>query len=115
MSSNTSSRGTWSVYDGTFFPGANVSFPDGSLAVVNGIRNTVTDTVVAYLNSNAPVSSTDTTTGTLRNFGTLRIGAQFNGVFADAEIYAAAVFRTVLTAAQARQVANYFANREAYL
>jgi hypothetical protein len=115
ISSLTSNRGYFQVSDLTFFPTSTVNITDGSLAVLNGVRNVPLDRLEGYLNTASSVNATDTTTGTLRNFGTFRIGAQFNGIFADAEIYAAAIFRSALTAAQARQIANYFINREVYL
>lgn len=57
------------------------------------------------------------TVGSVDNPLTLSIGTSSGAAaaFADMELVAAYVFRQALTAAQIRQITNYFANREVYL
>jgi hypothetical protein len=81
----------------------------GVMSTLIGVRNTTADTMQKYINATAGTVATDTTTGTLQNNGTLLLR------IADYEFIAAAVFRSALTAAQIRQISNYFANREVYL
>ncbi len=72
-----------------------------------------TDTIT--FTSDTTISANDITTGSLSSTSTLVIGRQSTGNYADMEFVGAAIFRTVLTTAQLRQITNYFANREAYL
>jgi len=72
----------------------------------------------AYIN-NTLTSAAYTQTGIVNAIDGIfitRIGRQsFSAVYQDFEGVAFAVFRSALTAAQARQITNYFANREVYL
>jgi hypothetical protein len=111
LSSQGSNQGYFQINDATFFPTATVSITSGSLSILSGVRNVSTDTVGAYLNTNSVVSTTDTTTGTLADSGTLRIGAQYNGGYVDMEFVAAALFRRVLTAAEITTIYNYYLAR----
>jgi hypothetical protein len=116
ISQLSSNRAYFQVTDATAFPTATVNVTDGSLTTLTGVRNVTADTIAAYVNTAAPVSTTDTNTkSTSNNIDNFRIGNQTGAVYADMEFIGAAVFRSILTAAQIRQVANYFANREAYL
>jgi hypothetical protein len=102
-------------------PTIQVGLSGGSrtnLALVNAslVRNTTSDNGIIYTNATAGTAGTDTTTGSLATVTSLFIGSTGSiGNYADMELYAAAVFRTALTAAQIRQINNYFANREVYL
>ncbi len=103
---------------------------DGTVLAANGPTSAIPGTLdskaftlnrstalaTSYRNAVGGTSVSTTTTDSISNPGTLRIGtdAVLAG-FMSAEIYAAAVFRSVLTAAQIRQISNYFANREVYL
>jgi hypothetical protein len=94
----------------------------GSLLSDVGIVNRTTQTTTFYINATTNTSPTSISTlGSLSNIGALSIGRRpagssgAGGLYQDFELIGAAVFRTVLTAAQIRQIVNYFANREAYL
>jgi len=116
ISQLSSNRAYFQVTDATVFPTATVNVTDGSFTTLTGVRNVTADTIAAYVNTAAPVSVTDTNTkSTSNNIDNFRIGNQTGAVYADMEFIGAAVFRSVLTAAQIRQISNYFANREAYL
>jgi len=81
------------------------------------VRNVSSDNFLAYVNASSGTSVSDTTTGSLSYFEPMRIG-RLSGSgtsYLNGEIYAAAVFRSALTASQIRQISNYFANREVYL
>ncbi len=99
------------IGDGTTRTFSNsLTVTTGALTNLNLIRNVSTDRLT--LSTTAAV--TDVTTGSLASFANFFVGG--SGLNApDMEFIAAAVFRTVLTAAQIRQVTNYFINREAYL
>lgn len=88
----------------------------GTLGTLVGIRNTATDNIFVYSNETVSAATTDTTTGTLANLFTTMLGRpSFSAIYQDFELVGAAVFRQALTAAQVRQITNYFANREVYL
>jgi hypothetical protein len=87
----------------------------GTLQSFISARDTAADTI--SLTYNSTTTSIADPTSSLSNFDEFRIG-RLSGSgtsYNDMELVAAAVFRTVLTAAQIRQVTNYFANREVYL
>jgi hypothetical protein len=76
--------------------------------------------VVSYANKNAlvpPSQAGDLSRSIANIIATFRIGrlAETATGYADMEFFAGAIFRSALTAAQIRQVTNYFTNREAYL
>jgi hypothetical protein len=112
---DTSNRAGMQQSDGTntqsLFTGS--SYLSGSETSLFAIRNVATDTITFA--SDTTISANDITTGSLSSISTLVIGRQSTGNYADMEFVGAAVFRQVLTAAQIRQVSNYFANREVYL
>jgi hypothetical protein len=116
------STGTPAIPNGQIFDtiaGTSLSGPTRTnlaLTVSTLARNTIADNVVVYTNSTAGTAVTDTTTTSLSTATPLTIGRESGGSqYADMELYAAAVFRQALTAAQIRQINNYFANREVYL
>ena len=82
------------------------------VTVVN--RNNLT--VINYFNNEIGTTTT-LTAGSADNPLTLSIGTSSGAAagYADMELVAAYVFRQALTAAQIRQITNYFMNREAYL
>lgn len=102
--------------------GTNVDSQESQVTVTSGALSTLaeavtTTTLQGFLNGTSVPSST-------RNAGNLADGSNsvyslvisgIGTVYADMELYGAAVFRQALTAAQIRQIANYFANREVYL
>jgi hypothetical protein len=68
-----------------------------------------------YVN-NTLTSTAYTQTGDISTTFAFFLGrASFTTAYQDFEFVGAAVFRSALTAAQVRQVTNYFANREVYL
>jgi hypothetical protein len=89
----------------------------GTLGTLVGIRNTSNDNILVYANTTESATTNDSTTGSLTwPSGAVRIGrTSFTAVYQDFEGVAFAVFRTALTAAQVRQISNYFRNREVYL
>jgi hypothetical protein len=93
------------------------TYTQGGLSTIAGVVNRNTNTSLAYVNNIPGTEPSISTVGTLStgSSATTQIGARVASSFIDMEFIAAAVFRTVLTAAQIRQVTNYFANREAYL
>ena len=101
---------------------ATVSTPTysaGALLVASAVLNRNNNTLIAYSGATASssVSTSSIDSITSATDLTLRIGLTNTGtaVYLNAEIFSLAVFRTVLTATQIRQITNYFANREAYL
>jgi hypothetical protein len=110
------SSSSFQVADGTVNPTAETPAQTaGIAALATGIRNVSTDKLTAYVNTTAGTPVTDTTTGTLTGIVQFYLGRVSTGGYLDGELYAAAVFRSVLTTAQIRQITNYFANREVYL
>jgi hypothetical protein len=108
------------ISDATTYPGnadKNNADVRGTMAVNYLARNVISDTFYVSQNALSPVSKTDTTTTTLANIYPFRIGTSSQSIASagDFELAAAAVFRSVLTASQIRQISNYFANREVYL
>jgi len=113
ISQQTSNRAYFQVTDFTVFPTATVNVTAGDLVTISGVRNVITDTISSYLNTAAPVSTTDTNTKSTSNLlDTFRIGAQYNGIYADMELLAAAVFRRALTNAEISLITNYFQRRD---
>jgi hypothetical protein len=110
------SSSSFQVADGTVNPTAETPAQTAGVATLaTGIRNVSIDKLTAYVNATAGTPVTDTTTATLSTTTTVTIGKVSTGGYLDGELYAAAVFRQALTAAQVRQITNYFANREVYL
>ena len=89
----------------------------GTLQQIGTIINRGTNTIATFQNGTTATGTSISTVGSVSNVATLQIGALNVGANSpqDFEFIGAAIFRTVLTATQIRQVANYFANREAYL
>jgi len=90
-------------------------YTSGNLSVYRGYRSGTT--LGISLNTATPTTATGST-NSLSNVRNLRIssaGEIGSALYANTELYAAAVFRSALSAAQIRQISNYFANREAYL
>jgi hypothetical protein len=97
---------------------AEVGWINGELNTHIGILNRSTNISSFVKNSGtALTTSTSTATGSLSNVNPFRIGANSPTIanYATMELIGAAVFRTVLTATQIRQITNYFANREGLL
>jgi hypothetical protein len=92
-----------------------MSNSNSTLDVSAVVLNRTAQTLLSYTNGTAGTSQSISARGSLSNVNSLFIGTVFGANYADMEFYGAAVFRTVLTTAQIRQVTNYFANREAYL
>jgi hypothetical protein len=106
------------ISDGTTEAGPTRSGTfNGTLDTVTTVRNVSADNFLTYVNGSSGSAVSDTTTGTFANVEAFRIGrlSGAGATYADMELYAAAVFRTALTATQIRQIVNYFANREVYL
>jgi len=90
---------------------------DGSLISMFAIGNRSTNLLTSYTNTsaNAGTSIATVTGSTFNPNRTFMIGRYGDGSYSDMEFVSAAVFRSVLTTAQIRQIVNYFANREVYL
>lgn len=85
----------------------------GALTSLAMVRNVTADTVTGYMNGTAGTPGTDTTTGSLANSNTLRIG-RLSGAGAnynDFEFTAVAVFRSALTSDEIAQITRYYQNR----
>jgi soluble P-type ATPase len=111
-------RNIISVSDGTNSTGmlASPALPAGTLESASGVMNRSTQTASIYVNNNTVAVANTSAIGSPSNIHPVRIGAYADGAFfTDMEFVAAAVFRSALTAAQIRQIVNYFANREAVL
>ena len=105
------------ISDGVNQTFASRAYISGNLTTSNAVRNVTSDNLQVTNNTTSSTAATDSTTGTLAYYHPLRIGAlatTTSGAL-EGELYAAAVFRSALTAAQIRQISNYFANREVYL
>lgn len=76
--------------------------------LLSGVRNVTLHNDTAYAGTTAGANTSDTTTATLSNTSTLRIG-RLSGAgtaYASMDFFGAAVFRRVLTAAELSQVAT---------
>jgi hypothetical protein len=89
----------------------------GTLQEIGMIVNRSTNTISTIQNGTTATGTSISTVGSTSNVATFQIGALNLGANApqDFEFIGAAVFRSVLTATQIRQITNYFANREVYL
>ncbi len=98
-----------SFSDGVNFPGSFAPQPaSGTLYVATGIRDVAGDRLIAGVNNTQGTPGTDTTSGSLANAGTVRIGAAWNGANAlDAEVLAVAVFRRALTTSEMQYIYDY--------
>lgn len=104
------------MFDGANTPGtAGPSFTLGTLTANAMVVNRTAQTVSIVTNGVSGSTASISSLGSVSNIGTFRISNLGGGGYANMEFIAAAVFRSVLTATQIRQVVNYFANREAYL
>jgi hypothetical protein len=93
------------------------TYTAGTLLNTYGVADRTAQTFTVTQNSNSSATASLAGFGAISSYWPLRIGvaASLGTGYQDFELVAAAVFRTVLTAAQIRQVTNYFANREVYL
>ena len=88
----------------------NTAGATGQVLVSTGIRDAAADTVNLYRWDGQPNPAADTTTATFANSVPLRIG-RFSGAstsYLDAEVFAVAVWRRALTAAEVAQVVQYY-------
>lgn len=112
--SSTAAQGQLQAGDGT--NGATAvsdSRTAGVLSVVAGVRNVSADTITTYLNGTAGTPVTDTTTATLANSSTVRIG-RLSGAgteYSDFELLAVAVFRRALSASEISSITSYYQAR----
>jgi hypothetical protein len=112
LSQATSNRAYFQMTDGSNFPSPTVNVTAGGLASLVGVRNVSSDTLSAYINSDAAVTVTDTNTGsTINVMDTFKIGSQTGGVYADMEFVSAAIFRRVLSAGEVATLNSYFQGR----
>jgi hypothetical protein len=72
----------------------------GSAHVSAGVRAIASDDLRAYEDGVSTAATTDTTTGSLANATTLRIGQRGGAIFLNAEFFGAAIHRLALTPAQ---------------
>jgi hypothetical protein len=84
----------------------------GAASTIVGVRNVTADTLTAYWNAAAGTPLTDTSTGTLANANTLRIGTTTTDYMAM-EFTAAMIFRRALTATEIQLLSDYFKGRAA--
>jgi len=89
----------------------------GGLTSYSMIANRSTQTLYFNVNATASATASISAVGNITSYFPFAIGRRTYspGLYNDMEFIGGAVFRTVLTPAQIRQVTNYFANREAYL
>jgi hypothetical protein len=87
---------------------------NGNLSTLTGVVNRAAANSNFYVNGNL-IAPTVAFSSSMTNIEPLRIARTPDGFYQDFEFIGAAVFRTVLTATQIRQIVNYFANREVYL
>lgn len=74
------------IYDGAFNPIARADsqrWDDGAWHHVVGMRNTVTDSVLIYVDNVVRANITDTTTGTITNVGDILIGVDSASYYTD--------------------------------
>jgi hypothetical protein len=86
---------------------------DGAIVVMNGVRDTIADNIIAYTGATASTPVTDTTTATLSNSVPVRIGRWSNVTsnYSNFELVAVAVFRRALTAAEISAITAYYQAR----
>lgn len=108
---------------GSIADGTNVN-PDrfaavytaGTLINTYGIADRTAQTFMVTQNSNSSATASLAAFGAISSPFQFSIGRSSQGTgYQDFELIGVAVFRQALTAAQIRQITNYFANREAYL
>ena len=94
------------------------SIPAGAITLLSAVVNRATNTLQSYSNTTGSTTASISTVGAIPvQTYPLTLGKRSDAAagFVDMEFIAAAVFRSVLTATQIRQITNYFANREVYL
>jgi hypothetical protein len=114
---STTLQPRFNTFDGTTSLSSDGTlFTSGANLVLVGLFNRTSSTQTIYQNGTLGGTANISVNRALSNLYNLRIGSGFTGAqYQDAEIYATAIFRSALTAAQIRQISNYFANREVYL
>jgi hypothetical protein len=100
------------IADATNGPADTQAYSTGALHTVAGVRNVSADTLATYVNGTATTLSTDTTTGSLANSLSMRVGrlAGAGTSYTDMEVYGAALFRRALTAAEISALTTGFAS-----
>lgn len=100
------------IYDDAVTSLATSGRTAGAAAVLTGVRHVTRDTVASYTGAAAGTPATDTTTSSLANALPLRVGSISGGGWhADAEIFAAAVWRRPLTSGEISLLSAYFGTR----
>jgi hypothetical protein len=89
----------------------------GTTTAYSMILNRSNQTLYFNINGTSSATVGTSSVGNITSYFPLAIGRRTYtpGLYNDMEFIAGAIFRTALTTAQLRQVANYFANREVYL
>lgn len=99
----------FSITDGTATATASRTAVAGQLNAIWGVRSVGGDTVSCQLNGGAAGSVTDTTTATLANAITLRVGADHAGLVPlTGEVLGFAVWRRALSAGDITAVNSYW-------
>ena len=101
------------ISDGVNLTFASRAYISGNLTTSNAVRNVTSDNLQVTNNTTSGTAATDSTTGTLAYYHPLRIGAlatTTSGAL-EGELYAAAVFRRVLTDAEIASIVTYYAGR----
>ncbi len=116
----TNFRPDLALRDGTNTLNPTITTPtwsSGALISLQMLVNRTTQTLGYVVNGTFSATASTSTIGSTINPGPLTINKRgySSALFNDIEFIGAAIFRTVLTAAQIRQIVNYFANREVYL
>lgn len=110
----TAAQGQLQFGDGTAgVTAVSGSRASGELAVFHGVRRVAADTGTVFLNSTAGTPVTDSTTGALANGEVMRVG-RLSGAgagYANAEVFAAAVWRRPLTSGEITILSAYFSAR----
>lgn len=88
----------------------------GATSTLGFVLDRFTQTLSSFNGTTSSATASTSSVGSLENLVLpFRIGMANGTSFQDFELVGVAVFRSVLTAAQIRQITNYFANREVYL
>lgn len=101
---------TWmTIHDGAVYNYVTPGHPtSGALAPKIGVRNVTTDSLALTVSGDTS-SIVDSTTGSLANASSLRVGGRY--AYADMEMFAAAVWRRPLTSGEISLLSSYFAAR----
>ena len=98
----SSGTARWWFADGTALSLSSRAVTAGALDLTAGVRDVTADTLTTFVNGSGGTPVTDTTTGSLANAFTLRVGrlSGFGATYWSGRLYAWGVFPGALTSAQ---------------